>query len=236
MEQYFPVVSRASNLRSKSEEKAKKRADAKYKPYSSKNISNGQDTFSRFREKLQQSDTKVSSSTLTKFVLGTLSDESNPITHSDIRERSDHVVSISTGHQVADKPLDRGLYMKDRERKLAAQREVKFKSSEGQVLSNVRVYINGFLENTTDLEMKRVIARAGGVILPTPSAGCTHIVTSMQLSGSKTQKLLTAKSQIKVHVVKPEWVFDSIKAGKRLSEREYTIIKNSTMKTLQDML
>ncbi|KNZ74797.1 hypothetical protein J132_06018, partial [Termitomyces sp. J132] len=177
--------------------------------------------------------TKVSSSALTKFVLGTLSDDSNPITHSDIREH--HVVSISTGHQVADKPLDRGLYMRDRERKLAVQRDIKFKNGGGQVLSNVRAYVDGFLENTTDLEMKRIIIRAGGVMLPTPS-GCTHIVTSMQLSGSKTQKLLTTKSRIKVHVVKPEWVFDSIKAGKRLSEREYAIVKNSAMKTLHDVV
>ncbi|KAG6830846.1 hypothetical protein H0H92_014498 [Tricholoma furcatifolium] len=58
----------------------------------------------------------------------------------------------------------------------------------------------------------------------------------MQLSGSKTHKLLTTKSRSHVHVVKPEWVFDSIKAGKKKPEREYAILKNSTMKTLHDMV
>lgn len=88
--------------------------------------------------------------------------------HGSDLDCADHVVSIATGHQVADKPLDRGLYMKDRERKLADQREVKLKTNEGQVFSNVRVYINGFLENTTDLEMKRIVTQAGGVILYLP--------------------------------------------------------------------
>ncbi|KAG6911230.1 hypothetical protein DXG01_003097 [Tephrocybe rancida] len=147
------------------------------------------------------------------------------------------VVSVSTGHQVGDRQLDRKLYLKDRESKLSVQREVKVKAktSEDQVMSNICVYINGFLENTTDIEMKKIVTRAGGRTVPTPS-GCTHIVTSMQLSGSKTHKLLTTKSRNKIYVVKPEWVFDSIKSGKRLPEREYTILMNSTMKTLHDMV
>ncbi|KAG6821584.1 hypothetical protein H0H93_000093 [Arthromyces matolae] len=236
MERYFPVISKAPSKRNATEAKVKKRSESKYKPYPSlkDTITSGHNKFAQFSEQLQKSDTRPSLSGLTKFVLSTLSDESNPITHSDIRERSDHVVSISTGHQVGDRQLDRGLYLKDRECKLAVQREVKASSGENQVLRNVRVYINGYLENTTDLEMKKVVTRAGGTILPTAS-GCTHIVTSMQLSASKTHKLLTTKSRMKVHVVKPEWVFDSIKRGKRQAEREYTIIKDSTMKSLQDI-
>jgi hypothetical protein len=51
---------------------------------------------------------------------------------------------------------------------------------------------------------------------------CTHIITSRGLSGSKTHKILTRKS-CKVHVVKPEWVFDSVAYGKRRPERPYAI-------------
>lgn len=37
------------------------------------------------------------------------------------------------------------------------------------VLRNVRAYIDGFLENTTDIEMKRIITQAGGEVLCVPS-------------------------------------------------------------------
>ena len=33
------------------------------------------------------------------------------------------------------------------------------------VLSNTRIYINGYLRGTTDIEMKRVITEAGGQVL-----------------------------------------------------------------------
>ncbi|KAG5648931.1 hypothetical protein DXG03_000280 [Asterophora parasitica] len=237
MYHYFPVISRASTLRKGSEEKGKKRADAKYQPYRKKGADNGPGDnklcIFQFREQLRQSDTKASSSALNKFLLHNLSDESNPITHSDIRERSDCVISTSTGHQVAEAQVDRRLYMQEKERKLVIQRDLKPKrDAPPQVLSNVRVYINGFLENTTDIEMKRIVIEAGGQVLP----ACTHILTSQQLSGTKTHKLLTTKSRSKVHVVKPEWIFDSIAAGKRRHEREYAILKSSSTKTLYDML
>jgi hypothetical protein len=57
------------------------------------------------------------------------------------------------------------LYFEDRERKLAVQRDAGPKGGEYQVLSNVRVYIDGFLENTTDIEMKRIVLRAGGQVV-----------------------------------------------------------------------
>lgn len=64
------------------------------------------------------------------------------------------------------------------------------------------------------------------------AAGATHILTSQQLNGGKTHKILTKSARIKVHVIKPEWVTDSINAGKRLSERNYSVIKNTTTGTL----
>lgn len=77
----------------------------------------------------------------------------------------DRIISSSTGHQVADYPRDRQHYMEDRGRKLDVQRAAAPESSNRQVLSNVRVYINGFLNNTTDIEMKKIVIRAGGQIV-----------------------------------------------------------------------
>lgn len=119
---------------------------------------------------------------MTKFLLKTLSDETNPITHSDIGERSgifkpliivrlcdrygqsiDYVFSTSTGHEISEGRKDRKLYSEDRKRKLGIQQTDT--NSNIQVLKNVRIYINGFLEDTTDIEMKKVVIGAGGQIL-----------------------------------------------------------------------
>ncbi|KAL4076106.1 hypothetical protein J3A83DRAFT_4088376, partial [Scleroderma citrinum] len=176
-----------------------------------------------------------SNSEITQYLLRTLSDESNPITHSNIYERSDTVVSATTGHQRGERRgrSDARQYFEDRNKKLDLQRK-EDKASAG-VLRNVRVYIGGYLSGTTDIEMKRVISLAGGTTLSTPS-GATHILTSQQLSGSKTHKVLTTKLGNRVHVVKPEWVTDSISAGKRQQESRYTVIRLSSTRNLVDMM
>ncbi|KAI0677124.1 hypothetical protein C8Q78DRAFT_1065749 [Trametes maxima] len=176
---------------------------------------------------------KPSSAALTKHLLNTLGDESNPITNSDIYQRSDHISSAATGHQRSDGRGPRKSYIEVRDKKLAQQ--LPEKPADGaQVMRNVRIYINGYLDNTTDIEMKRIVTLAGGQVLRTAS-GATHILTSQQLNGSKTQKLLTTKSKNIVHVVRPEWVTDSIGAGLRLSEREYSVIKNKGVLKITDM-
>ncbi|KAG1759816.1 hypothetical protein EDD22DRAFT_904293 [Suillus occidentalis] len=178
---------------------------------------------------------KPSDRELTKHLLNTLADESNPITHSNIYERSDHVVSAASGHQRSDRRGSghgRG-YFDERSEKLEIQKYenahdlhlVKRDKTEGKrgVLSGVRIYIGGYLEGTTDIEMKRIISGAGGVTLLS-SSGATHILTSQQLSGSKTHKHLVSK-RVPAHVVRPEWVFESVRAGRRLREWEFTAIK-----------
>ncbi|KAL0067572.1 hypothetical protein AAF712_005287 [Marasmius tenuissimus] len=120
-------------------------------------------------------------------------------------------------------------YNEERTRKLAEQAEVA-KSTSGsgsQVLRGVKVYINGFLAGTTDIEMKRIVLEAGGVVLSTAS-GATHILTSQPLSGSKTHKILTKKARIQVHVVKPEWVFDSFLASLVVANNQGSNESNST--------
>ena len=108
------------------------------------------------------------------------------------------------------------------------------------VLSNTRIYINGYLRGTTDIEMKRVITEAGGQVLFVQNyhaphypltmhrqsvSNATHIVSSQPLNGTKTQNLLKSSSRTKRYVVKPEWVVDSISAGRRLQEERYKLTR-----------
>ncbi|KAI0004907.1 hypothetical protein BJV74DRAFT_805649 [Russula compacta] len=156
--------------------------------------------------------------TLTQHLLNTLTDESNPITHSDIGLRSDRVVSLTSGHQRADGHGQRQGYVRMRNQKLRDQREEVVSG----ILNNTRIYINGYLQDTTDIEMKRIITKAGGRALRTAS-NATHIVTSQHLSGTKTHRLLASSRGTKPYVVRPEWVTDSVAAGKQLREEKYRI-------------
>jgi len=219
-------------------EKEKQRPVYKYNPYPTKKVDerkfNGWKDRKRTEKILEP--LRPSNAAITKHLLSTLKDEHNPITHSDIYQRSDYVTSAASGHQRGEgrgAPLDRA-YNDTRRDKLAEQLPTASSDNHG-VLRGVRVYINGYLKNTTDIEMKRIVAQAGGEVLYTASRA-THILTSQQLNGSKTHKFLTAKSKIKPHVVRPEWVTDSISAGKRMPERTYSAIHNAAVGDLKDML
>ncbi|KAF7436569.1 hypothetical protein PC9H_003402 [Pleurotus ostreatus] len=229
MDAYF-AVKKPSALRASSEKKSD--TNKNKKPYARQ--SGRDETNITKPNKVGELSTRE----LNKLVLSTLSHESNPVTHSDIYERTEHIVSAATGHQRGDGRANgpQKTYFEHRTKKLSEQKVAAAgnASSEPQVMRNVRIYINGYLSNTTDIEMKRVVVRAGGDVLLTPS-GATHILTSQQLSGSKTHKL-TAKSRNHVHVVKPEWVTDSIKTGKKLKEMDYAVIKSTNAQSLTSML
>ncbi|KAJ6598913.1 hypothetical protein DFH09DRAFT_18382 [Mycena vulgaris] len=221
MDAYFSVTKSASvATTSKNEISNTKRDDRKYKPYTlSKNKSE-----------------QPSAAAVSKFLLSTLSSEESPITHSDSGENAIYVFSTASGHQVSEGKTNRRLYLEDRTKKIKVQTTEVAVPEQPQVLANVKCYINGYLANTTDLEMKSIIISAGGKVLPTAS-NATHILTSQHLSGSKTHHILNAKSKSRVpYVVKPEWVTDSIAAGKKRPEREYSIINNSATKNLFDMM
>jgi hypothetical protein len=107
---------------------------------------------------------RASSSNITKRLLGTLSDPANPITHSNIADRTDHYVAFATGHQVAQERINQGAYKTFREDKLQIQREAN-NSIGNELLRGVKVYINGYLEGTTDIEVKKVVVQSGGQIV-----------------------------------------------------------------------
>jgi hypothetical protein len=122
----------------------------------------------------------MSQSAATKYLLKTLGHRSNPITHSDMRQRSgtsaqmrigeflllndiaELLVSCSTGHQVAqDGGRGRREYLEFRNKKIRDQMQ----DSNSGVLKGTRIYIKGYLDNTTDIEMKRMITSAGGRVM-----------------------------------------------------------------------
>jgi len=205
LDHYFPVVARSTSCNGLAKGKQANESH-RWHPYQKRS-----------------GDSNPSRAAATNFLLRTLSSPSNPITHADTSARADRVVSTASGHQVAEERMNRRLYLRDRERKLTDQKE-KCSGPSGLILRHARIYIDGYLEGTTDIEIKRLIALGGGHVMQTQS-GCTHIVTSRCLSGSKTHKFLAGRNVNKIHVVKPEWVIDSISTGKRQSEHRYSIIR-----------
>jgi len=73
----------------------------------------------------------------------------------------DRVISLTTGHQKPDGRSQKQEYVRYRNQKLKDQR----KEVASGALCNTRIYINGYLRDTTDIEMKRIITEAGGQAL-----------------------------------------------------------------------
>lgn len=109
----------------------------------------------------------VSPLDLTNKLLGSLTDPTNPITHSNIIERTEFYVPFATGHQVAEQPNGRRLHVAHREDKLHIQQE-NAQGTSGQssnILKGVKVFINGYLASTTDTEVKRLVVQSGGRVV-----------------------------------------------------------------------
>lgn len=75
----------------------------------------------------------------------------------------EHVDSCVTGHQRSDfqRPTD---FLKSRSKKIEDQLQDKGWDAHG-VLRDVKIYVGGYLTGTTDIEMKRIVTRAGGRVM-----------------------------------------------------------------------
>ncbi|PVG03449.1 BRCT domain-containing protein [Serendipita vermifera] len=167
-----------------------------------------------------------------KHALSTLSHPGNPLTNPDALRQPDHVWSCATGHQRGDgRRIGSSLIIKRNE-----QLEVRRETHGSSLFWGCRIYCNsGYCAGTTDIELKRLVSEYGGVVAHTETQA-THILTSQSLCGSKLQKFLTTNARNKKHVVKPEWLLDSIALGKRKQEREYTVIQSVNQGSLQQVM
>ena len=75
---------------------------------------------------------------------------------------------MATGHQRSDGRVKQAPYLAARSKKLEEQKPAIVEPA--GVLRGVRVYIDGYISNTTDIEMKRFVTLAGGEAL------CVRIV------------------------------------------------------------
>ena len=77
----------------------------------------------------------------------------------------DYVTSTTTGHQRSEGRGNHKPYLEDRSKKLAEQLPAHSCPPETNVLRGVRAYIDGYLVNSTDIEMKRIVKLAGGDVM-----------------------------------------------------------------------
>ncbi|EGG01442.1 uncharacterized protein MELLADRAFT_73003 [Melampsora larici-populina 98AG31] len=169
-------------------------------------------------------------SKINRQIDSSLKDPSNPITHNDGYKRAQHVVSSSTGHQQSNgsSASSSSKWQEVRNKKLQEQA----KSADTKVLKNVIAYINGYTgHKITNQQLINMIVSAGGQVRRMQSGTCTHVITSMELSGSKTQKELMRKKS-GVPVVRPEWVIESVRLGKRQAEWKFSVSEHDTQKKI----
>ncbi len=171
---------------------------------------------------------------------------SNPITHSDMYTRTQHYVSASTGHQQSNRgggTVESGgtSWMKLRASKLQEQAAAEAASAAAggqkgsELFRNVVVYINGYTgSGVTNRELIRLVHAHGGSVYYNMCAAVTHTVSTMALSGKKTDDHLRRRSASGgSRLVTPQWVLDSIERGRRMPERDYAVFHESTQGDLR---
>ncbi|KAJ3548470.1 hypothetical protein NMY22_g1255 [Coprinellus aureogranulatus] len=162
MEKYFKVVKRSADCLNADPQAADSTGKAVASPATDSN--------------LNAALCPPSKASLAKILLESLGDETNPITHSDLADRSDKVLSTSTGHQMTEDTMSRKRYFKERSEALHNQQKPSAPSAAptAGIFRNTRIYINGYLEGTTDIEIKRLVIEGGGKVLFAPSTKYSH--------------------------------------------------------------
>jgi hypothetical protein len=74
------------------------------------------------------------------------------------------------------------------------------------VLNNTRIYINGYLQDTTDIEMKRVIIEAGGRVVFVWDALNSILAGLMR---SEKPQALSVQCYPHCHIAALEWTQDT---------------------------
>ncbi|KAF9518467.1 hypothetical protein BS47DRAFT_1338404 [Hydnum rufescens UP504] len=146
-----------------------------------------------------------------------LKDRENPITHSTAFQRSEYITSVATGHeQSRGKGQNPSFYLKHEMLRGQTKPSAGEEQSKGpkSILHGLRIYVNGYTRGTTRTEIIRLVELHGGMNL-----GATHVITSMNLNPSSD-------------IVTPEWLYESIEAGKILNEWKYRVLESESQAQL----
>ncbi|ORY56432.1 hypothetical protein BCR35DRAFT_309834 [Leucosporidium creatinivorum] len=116
-----------------------------------------------------------------------------------------------------------GKYLRNKRKKLAHQRQDLLEQDgvqRPQLFKGDSIYINGYTEGITQPELANLIVLHGGEYVPYLDALglVTHIIAST-LTPSKRKELQDKKYK----VATPSWITDSVKAGRRLDWRDYSL-------------
>ncbi|KAF8318101.1 hypothetical protein DL93DRAFT_2076052 [Clavulina sp. PMI_390] len=184
------------------------------------------------------SKTAISSAPLTRKDVMNMRLEANPIVHSKAPSKSQYITSCASGHEREQGPSGSPYWVATMNSKLSVQavHSLPPDSSKGidaNLLLGLRIYVDGLVRGTTRSEITRLVAMHGGINLRAAQSA-THIISSTGLSGTKSRTVLKSgvKKSNSLHVVKPEWLYDSLNAGKRLREYDYRVVTSSIQSEL----
>ncbi|KRZ74187.1 DNA repair protein REV1 [Trichinella papuae] len=109
-------------------------------------------------------------------------------------------------------------YMSSKKEKLAKQFEESDFQSEPKknIFAGISVYVNGYTDPPAD-QLKRLILQYGGKYDLYNSMKITHVIASV-LPHVKIKKLVGSEK-----IMKPNWILDSIAAGRLLPENDYRL-------------
>ncbi|XP_035248430.1 DNA repair protein REV1 [Anguilla anguilla] len=99
-----------------------------------------------------------------------------------------------------------------------APREKQKEGASSEIFRGVAIYVNGYTDPTAD-ELRRLMMLHGGQFHVYYSRSKTTHIIATNLPNIKIQELRTEK------VVRPEWITDSIKAGRLLSCLQYQLYR-----------
>ncbi|KAJ3186595.1 hypothetical protein HDU85_007415 [Gaertneriomyces sp. JEL0708] len=166
----------------------------------------------------------------TKKVLGV---ENTPSFKNRGRARFNEVqyVNPSNGHQKANASSSAKTYWEHRHSKLALQAAAK----SSKILQGIKIYVNGLVGVMDDLEFRKLVQSNGGEISMQLSQRTVSHMICTSLCGKKSEKAFMARTSA-LKVVRPEWVIDSVKNGKRLPESGYKVLSSETQKSANDII
>ncbi|CAL1536465.1 unnamed protein product [Lymnaea stagnalis] len=111
--------------------------------------------------------------------------------------------------------------MDAKRQKLSDQFDVDRKGLHSNIFSGVAIYVNGYTTPSSD-ELRRLMQQHGGRYeLYLSRKRVTHVIAS-NLPNSKFKLAST------MVIVKPDWITESVKAGKRLSHIPYLLLGNQS--------